>query len=272
MTEIVKKKSAQTPKTEESKLLQDIRSLITAARSSAVRNIDRLQVITNFKIGRRIVEEEQKGAARAEYGKRIIPELRRQFDSGLYERLALSRDKASIKALSKEGQIIAGPRDIIKHPYVLEFLGIDEKAQFSETDFERAIINKIEHFLLELGKGFLFEARQKRFTFNEEHFFVDLVFYNRLLRSYVLIDLKIGKLTHQNLGQMQMYVNYFDRFVKRNDENSTIGIILCRKKNEALVEITLPKDANIHASEYQLYLPSKDELRQKLMDWTKELG
>lgn len=201
-----------------------------------------------------------------------LPELRRQFDSGLYERLALSRDKASIKALSKEGQVIAGPRDIIKDPYVLEFLGIDEKAQFSETDFECAIIDKIEHFLLELGKGFLFEARQKRFTFNEEHFFVDLVFYNRLLRSYVLIDLKIGKLTHQNLGQMQMYVNYFDRFIKRDDENSTIGIILCRKKNEALVEITLPKDANIHASEYQLYLPSKDELRQKLMDWTKELG
>ena len=174
-----------------------------------------------------------------------LPELRRQFDSGLYERLALSRDKASIKALSKVGQVISGPRDIIKAPYVLEFLGIDEKAQFSETYFERAIIDKIEHFLLELGKGFLFEARQKRFTFNEEHFFVDLVFYNRLLRSYVLIDLKIGKLTHQNLGQMQMYVNYFDRFVKRDDENSTIGIILCRKKNEALVEITLPKDAKM---------------------------
>jgi hypothetical protein len=136
---------------------------------------------------------------------------------------------------------------------------------------EHAIINKIEHFLLELGKGFLFEARQKRFTFNEEHFFIDLVFYNRLLRAYVLIDLKIGKMTHQNLGQMQMYVNYFNRFIKRDDENSTIGIILCRKKNEALEEIILPKDANIHVSEYQLYLPGKDELRKKLMDWTKEI-
>lgn len=363
----MKEKSSQSPISKDTKLLQDIRSLITTARSMVVRNINRLQVLTNFKIGRRIVEEEQKGAVRAEYGKHIIaelssqlkaefgrgfsrsnleymrkfyltyqyripgisqtasgksklslnpasiegnndppfllswsqyvflislenenernfyeieaaennwnlPELRRQFDSGLYERLALSRDKASIKALSKEGQVIAKPQDIIKDPYVLEFLGIDEKAQFSETDFERAIIDKIEHFLLELGKGFLFEARQKRFTFKEEHFFVDLVFYNRLLRSYILIDLKIGKLTHQNLGQMQMYVNYFDRYVKRDNENSTIGIILCRKKNEALVEITLPKDANIHASEYQLYLPSKDELQRKLMDWTTELG
>jgi len=153
---------------------------------------------------------------------------------------------------------------------VLEFLGLDEKTRYSESDMERAIIDKIEHFLLELGKGFLFESRQRRFTFDEEHYYVDLVFYNRLLRCYVLIDLKIGKLSHQNLGQMQMYVNYFDRFVKRNDENPTIGIILCRKKNAALVEITLPEDANIHASEYQLYLPSKEELKQKLLDWTKE--
>lgn len=120
-----------------------------------------------------------------------------------------------------------------------------------------------------MGKGFLFEARQKRFTFDDEHFFVDLVFYNRLLRCYVLIDLKIGKLTHQNLGQMQMYVNYFDRCIRREGENATIGIILCRKKNDALVEITLPKDANIRASQYQLYLPSKQLLKQKLLDWTK---
>jgi len=118
-----------------------------------------------------------------------------------------------------------------------------------------------------LGKGFLFESRQKRFTFDEEHFFVDLVLYNRLLRCYVLMDLKIGKLTHQDLGQMQMYVNYFDRHVRTEAENHTIGIVLCKKKNSALVEITLPKDANIHAREYQLYLPSKEQLQQKLIEW-----
>lgn len=197
-----------------------------------------------------------------------LRELKRQFNSGLYERLALSRDKEGIIKLSKRGHVIEKPGDLIKNPYVLEFLGLDEKSGYSETDLESAIIDKLEHFLLELGKGFLFEARQKRFTFDEEHFFVDLVFYNRLLRCYVLIDLKIGKLTHQNLGQLQMYVNYFDRYVKRPDENSTIGIILCRKKNDALVEITLPKDANIHAKEYRLYLPSKAELKRKLLDWT----
>jgi hypothetical protein len=159
---------------------------------------------------------------------------------------------------------------MIKNPYVLEFLGLNEKSEYSESDLERAIIDKIEHFLLELGKGFLFEARQKRFTFDEDHFFVDLVFYNRLLRCYVLIDLKMGKLTHQDLGQMQMYVNYFDRFVKRQGENPTVGIILCRKKHDALVEITLPKKVNIHAAEYQLYLPSKEVLKKKLLDWTKD--
>jgi len=125
-------------------------------------------------------------------------------------------------------------------------------------------------FLLELGKGFLFEARQKRFTFDDDHFYVDLVFYNRLLRCYVLIDLKRDKLTHQDLGQMQMYVNYFDRYVKTADENRSIGIILCHQKNDALVEITLPPDANIHAAEYQLYLPSKDELQRRLAEWVAQ--
>ena len=176
-----------------------------------------------------------------------LRELKRQFDSGLYERLALSRDKEGIRKLAREGQIVNQPKDIFKEPLVLEFLGLSEQTRYSESDLETAIINQIEHFLLELGKGFLFEARQKRFTFDEEHFFVDLVFYNRLLRCYVLIDLKIGKLSHQDLGQMQMYVNYFDRFVKTKAEKATIGIVLCKKKHEALVEITLPKDANIHA-------------------------
>lgn len=199
-----------------------------------------------------------------------MPELRRQFDSGLYERLALSRDRKAVLQLSQQGQIVSHPADLIKNPYVLEFLGLEEQSRYSESDLESAIINKIEHLLLELGKGFLFEARQKRFTFAEEHFFVDLVFYNRLLRCYVLIDLKLGKLTHQNLGQMQMYVNYFDRFVKQDNEANTIGIILCKEKTNALVEITLPPDANIHASEYQLYLPSKAELQQRLVEWTAD--
>jgi len=201
-----------------------------------------------------------------------LQELKRQFNSGLHERLALSRDKDGIKQLAAEGQIISRPEDLLKEPYVLEFLGLDEKARYSESDLENAIIDKLEHFLLELGKGFLFEARQKRFTFDEEHFFVDLVFYNRLLRCYVLIDLKIGKLSHGHLGQMQMYVNYFDRFVKLEDEAPTVGIVLCKKKQDALVEITLPKDANIHAREYQLYLPDKELLRRKLAEWGDEVA
>jgi predicted nuclease of restriction endonuclease-like (RecB) superfamily len=199
-----------------------------------------------------------------------LPELKRQYDSGLYERLSLSRDKKGIQRLAQEGHTVTKPQDLLKEPYVLEFLGLDEKVKYSESDLETAIIDKLEHFLLELGKGFLFEARQKRFTFDEDHFFVDLVFYNRLLHCYVLIDLKIGKLTHQDLGQLQMYVNYFDRHVKTKSEQATIGIILCKKKHDALVEITLPKDANIHAKEYQLYLPSKEELRQKLVEWVEE--
>jgi predicted nuclease of restriction endonuclease-like (RecB) superfamily len=199
-----------------------------------------------------------------------VPELKRQVASSLYERLALSRKKSDVRKLAAEGQIITRPEDVLKEPYVLEFLGLDEKASYSESDIEQAIIDRIEHFLLELGKGVLFEARQKRFTFDEDHFFVDLVFYNRLLRCYVLIDLKLDKLSHQDLGQMQMYVNYFDRFVKTADENPTIGILLCKWKKEALVELTLPAEANIHAREYRLYLPSKETLRRKLLDWVRE--
>jgi predicted nuclease of restriction endonuclease-like (RecB) superfamily len=339
-------------------LYEAIRSLVLSARQSAARGVNLLQVYTNYEIGRRIFEQEQQGADRAQYGKELVRELatrltsefgsgfsktnleymrrfyltypgrtpqiaqttsgqsqdangqsqppfslswshyvfllglkeeernfyeieaaqqgwtlrelRRQFDAGLYERLALSRDKQAIRELARKGQHVAKPQDLLKDPYVLEFLGIEEKARYSESDLESAIVTHIEKFLLELGKGFLFESRQKRFTFDEEHFFVDLVFYNRLLRAYVLIDLKIGKLTHQDLGQMQMYVNYFDRHVRTEAENHTIGIVLCKKKNSALVEITLPKNANIHAREYQLYLPSKEELQQKLVEWMGE--
>lgn len=362
-------------------LLSDIRGLILAARRAVVRSVDILQVLTSFEIGHRIVEHEQQGAARAEYGKHVLreladrltaefgrgysrsnlqnmrnfflvyrdrrsqicqmpsgklkagssekrqtpsgksapstpsvpvppaqfnqpfllgwsqyvfllgindaderafyeiesarngwtlPELKRQFNASLYERLALSRDKRGVRTLAQQGQTVRKPQDLLKEPYVLEFLGLDEKTAYSETDLESAIIDKLEHFLLELGKGFLFEARQKRFTFDADHFFVDLVFYNRLLQCFVLIDLKIGKLTHQDLGQMQMYVNYFDRHVKTADEHPTVGIVLCKKKHDALVEITLPKSSNIHAREYRLFLPSKEELRRKLVEWAQE--
>ena len=196
-----------------------------------------------------------------------IKEMERQFNSSLYERLALSRDKQKVNELSEKGHIIEHPSDLIKNPYVLEFLGLKEDNTYSETELESAIINKIEHFLLEMGKGFLFSGRQVRFTFNEEHFFVDLVFYNRLLKCFVLIDLKIGKLKHQDIGQMQMYVNYYDRFVRTADENKTIGIIICKQKNDAIVEITLPEgNEQIFASQYQLYLPSKDELKKKILE------
>jgi len=356
-------------------LLLEIRHLILSARNLVSRNVNLLQVVTNFEIGKRIVEHEQQGQVRATYGKEVLvelsdrltsefgrgfsrsnleymrkfyvlyrsrlleksqmpsgklmksqkpallsaqslsqdeqylvktppfqlswsqyvflmsikdadardfyeieaaannwtlPELSRQFNASLYERLALSRDKNGVRNLSRKGQVVAKADDLLKEPYVLEFLGLEERTKYSETDLETAIIDKLEKFLRELGKGFLFEARQKRFTFDEEHFFVDLVFYNRLLRCYVLVDLKLGKLAHQDLGQMQMYVNYYDRHVKTDDEKPTVGIILCKKKHDALVEITLPKGANIFAKQYQLYLPSKEELRQKLLDWTEK--
>ena len=199
-----------------------------------------------------------------------VRQLSRQVGSSLYERLALSRNKDEVMRLAREGQTVEKPSDIIKNPITLEFLGLKPDAVYSESKLENAIINKMQQFLLELGKGFLFEARQKRFTFDEQHFFVDLVFYNRLLQCYVLIDLKIDKLTHQDLGQMQMYVNYYDRYVKQDFEKPTIGILLCREKNDALVELTLPKDANIYASAYQLYLPNKALLQAKVKEWIEE--
>lgn len=387
------KKNAITPKTTASAkvksdgltpLIAEVRSLIQSARRSVASVVDTFQVLTNFEIGRRIVEHEQKGDKRAAYGAELlkelsarlteelgkgfsqsnleymrkffllwqergpqisqtlsgklsdsemvhsqanqlaisqtvsgefkisqtlsakfanpfilswshyieligikdldersfyeiesrqsnwsIRELRRQKASALYQRLALSRDKAGIKRLAREGQIITKPEDLFKEPLVLEFLGLDEHASYSESDLESAIITHLEKFLLELGKGFLFEARQKRFTFDGDHYFLDLVFYNRLLRCYLVIDLKLDKLTHQDLGQMQMYVNYYDRHEKLPEENPTIGLLLCREKNDAVVELTLPKDANIHAKEYQLYLPSKELLKAKLLEWTR---
>lgn len=324
-------------------IYEEIRGLLKSARESIVSNVNSTMTKTYFLIGKRIVEEEQNGNERAEYGKSLIKnlsleltkefgkgfsqrnleqmrkfykvyeipqtlsaefklswshylilmkmnsiaernfyeieavennwslrELRRQIDSALYERLALSRDKEKVKELAFKGQIIEKPKDIIKNPYILEFLGLEEESGYSENDLETAIINHLEKFIMELGKGFLFQGRQVRFTFDEEHFFVDLVFYNRLLKCFVLIDLKIGKLKHQDLGQMQMYVNYYDRFVKLPEENKTIGIIICKDKNDTLVKMTLPEDnQQIFASRYMTVLPSKEEFK-KIVDTETE--
>lgn len=196
-----------------------------------------------------------------------LRELKRQFDSALYLRLALSTDKEGVAALAIEGQTIENTQDAIKDPYVLEFLNLKEHYRYSESDLENELIDKLEYFLLELGKGYTFVGRQKRITFDEKHFYIDLVFYNRLIRSFVIIDLKIGELKHQDIGQMQMYVNYYDRYIKTDEENKTIGIILCQDKSETLVEITLPQgNDQIFASRYQTVLPSKEELRQLLSD------
>ena len=191
-----------------------------------------------------------------------VRELNRQFDSALYQRLALSRDKEAVKELAIKGQTIEKPEDILKDPYVLEFTGLPELPQYTESKLEQRLIDELQTFLLELGKGFSFVGRQQRITIDEDHYFVDLVFYNRFLRAFVLVDLKIGQLKHQDLGQMQMYVHYYDRFVKMPEENKTIGIILCRDKKDALVEITLPDETNpIFASKYQTVLPNKEELK-----------
>ena len=278
----------------------EISNLLKEARKSIVSNINTTMTKTYFLIGKRIVEEEQSGNERAEYGENLIKnlskrlteefgkgfskrnlwqmkqfylayskvqtvsaqfklswshylilmrmenieernfyeiesiqnnwslrELRRQIDSALYERLVLSRDKEKVKELAFKGQVIEKPEDVVKDPYILEFLGLEEQSNYSENKLETEIINNLEKFLLELGKGFTFVGRQVRFTFDEKHFRIDLVFYNRILKCFVLIDLKIGEVTHQDLGQMQMYVNYYDRYVRLSDENKSIGIIIC---------------------------------------------
>ncbi len=190
-----------------------------------------------------------------------VRELKRQYDAALYTRLALSRDPAGVLKLSQEGQIIEKPKDIIKDPYILEFLGLPELHQYSESQLEEGIINKLENFLLELGHGFTFVARQNRITFDDKHFRIDLVFYNRILKCFVLIDLKIGELKHQDLGQMQMYVNYYDRKIRLEEENKTIGIVLCQNKSDLVVEYTLPdNNEQIFASKYKTILPSREDL------------
>jgi len=199
-----------------------------------------------------------------------VRQLARQCASSLYERLALSRDKNEVMRLANEGQTIEKPTDILKNPFTLEFLGLEEKSVYTETDLENRILDNLQKFLLEMGKGFLFEARQKRFTFDEDHYFLDMVLYNRLLQCYVLIDFKTKKLQHKDLGQMQMYVNYYDRNIKQPYEKPTIGILLCETANQTLVELTLPENANIYAAQYALYLPDKTLIQNKLKEWIDE--
>lgn len=320
-----------------------ISNLLKAARQRVYQTVNSTMAKTYFEIGRLIVEEEQKGKEKAEYGQNLLQdlsarltsefgkgfsttnlkqmrtfylnyskgqtvsdefvlswshylilmridniderkfyeieaienkwslrELQRQFESALYERLVLSRDKSGVKKLAEKGQVIEKAQDSLKDPYILEFLGLPEETKYSETELEQKLIDKLEHFLLELGKGYTFVGRQVRFTFDDKHFRIDLVFYNRILQCFVLIDLKIGEINHQDLGQMQMYVNYYDRFVKLENENKTIGIVLCRKKNDTLVQITLPEDnEQIFASKYETVLPSKKELKMLINSKSK---
>jgi len=327
------------------KFFTQIVNLLQEAKKQVLRTINKTMVITYFEIGRMIVEEEQNGNERAEYGKALLKnlskglttefgrgfsvtnlqqmkrffliyqkqqtlsailkkqqispnkfnlswshyltliriddenerkfyeiesnnnnwsvrELKRQYNTALYARLALSKNKEGVKKLTSIGQIIEKPIDLIKDSYILEFIGLPENTSYSENDLEQKLIDKLEHFLLELGNGFTFVARQKRISFDDKHFRIDLVFYNRLLKCFVLIDLKIGELKHQDIGQIQMYVNYYDRKIKLPDENKTIGIILCQNKSEAVVEFTLPEDnKQIFASKYKTVLPSKEELK-----------
>ncbi len=317
-------------------LIADARKIIENARSNAVRSVDFCRVQMYWNLGRRILEEEQKGKDRADYGTYLIKnlaaqleaeygsgfserqlkfcrqfyrlypignavrsqlnwsqyrmliqiadpdkreyyeleavnnawtgrQLERQINSQLYERLLLSNDKESVLAVARRERIPSAPQEIIKDPMVLEFLGLERKASYYEKDLEGAIISHIVDFLLEMGKGFSFVARQKRILLEDDEFFIDLVLYNRLLRCFVLVELKTGKLTHQDLGQLQMYVNYYDRTEKLPEENPTIGILLCSGKNDTAVRMALPEDnQTIMASEYQLYLPTSEQLIREI--------
>jgi len=194
-----------------------------------------------------------------------LRELKRHFDSSLFDRVLLSSNKKEVLDDNLEKyHFPEKAEDLIKNPYILDFLWLDEKSNYTESELEQKIIDNLEHFLLEMWKGFTFVWRQKRFTFDEQHFYVDLVFYNRLLKCFIIIDLKIWKIKHQDIWQMQMYVNYYDRFVKTIDEKPTIWILLSKDKNESLVEITLPENSNIFSKEYKLYLPTKEELINQL--------
>ncbi|MBS1573539.1 MAG: DUF1016 family protein [Bacteroidetes bacterium] len=188
-------------------------------------------------------------------------QLERQINSQLFERLLLSNDVKDVLKVAREEKLPTDAKEIIKDPMVLEFLGLKREAAYYEKDLETAIITHLQDFILELGNGFAFVARQKRIHIDGDEFFIDLVFFNRLLQCFVLIEIKTTKLTHQDIGQLQMYVNYYDRFEKQEFENPTIGILLCTDKNDAVVKITLPENNNtIIASKYQLYLPTEQQL------------
>ncbi len=201
-----------------------------------------------------------------------VRELQRQIASLLYERLLISADKNKILELAEKGQELKECKDLVKDPFVLEFLDIKENTDYLETDLEKNILKHLKEFLLELGKGFMFVGSQVRLTLEEDHFYPDLVFYNRLLKCFVIIDLKLGKVTHQDIGQMQMYVNYYDREIKSNDENPTVGILLSTEKNKTVVKYTLPEDnKNIFSSSYKLHLPTEKELIDAVEEEKKNL-
>lgn len=313
-----------------------IRVIIENARGNIVRIVNTEMVMAYWHIGREIIEVEQRGKSRAQYGQRLIKtlaarlssdfgkgfdernlfymrqfylfypklnalrselswthyrvlmrieksearsfyeiecttnnwsarELERQKGSFLFERLALSKDKKGLMKLAHKGQELQTYEDMIKDPYVLEFTGLSPHSKLYENKLEQALIDNLSKFLLELGKGFTFVARQKRISLDGDHFYIDLVFYNTILKCFVLIDLKIGKLVHQDIGQMQMYVNYYDRSLKQSDDNLTVGLILCEDKKDAVVRYTLPKNnKQIFASRYKLYLPTEAELIKEL--------
>ncbi len=314
-----------------------IKSILEKARANAYRAVNFAMVQAYWQIGKAIVEEEQKGKKRAQYGSKLIEEvsiklineygnnfnernlwymrqfylsfkilnalrseltwthyrlllkverddarsfymiesinnnwstreLERQINTLLFERIVLSKNKKKVKEISKKGQIIKKPQDMIKDPYVLEFLGLNRSNKLAEKDLENALIDKLQKFLLELGKGFSFIARQKRITLEGDHFYIDLVFYNYILKCFFLIDLKVGKLTHNDIGQMDFYVRYFEKEIKKTEDNTTIGLILCADKNNAMARYTLLADKkNIFASKYKLYLPSEEELKKELV-------
>lgn len=322
--------------TQQIPLISEIKNLIIEAREQAIRAVDQARTIMYWNIGRRILEEEQSGKDRADYGtfllreiskalepefgssysvrqleryrqfyrmfpianalrsqfswthyKLLLPidneskreyyiheaannnwtarQLERQINSQLYERLLLSNDKESLLAIARKERIPMNPSEIIKDPIVLEFLGMKREAIYYEKDLESSLITHLQDFMLELGNGFSFVARQKRIHLDGDEFFIDLVFYNRLLQCFVLLEIKTGKLTHQDLGQLQMYVNYYDRFEKLPAETPTIGVLLCTDKNDTVVKITLPQDnKSILASKYALYLPSEQQLLKEI--------
>ena len=201
-----------------------------------------------------------------------VRELQRQIGSLLYERLLLSANKDKILELAEKGQELKNSKDLVKDPFVLEFLDIKENTDYLESDLEKNILEHLKEFLLELGKGFMFVGSQVRITLEDEHFYPDLIFYNRLLKCFVIIDLKIGKVSHQDIGQMQMYVNYYDRKIKNDDENPTVGILLSTQKNKTVVKYTLPEDnKNIFSSTYKLHLPTEQELIYAIEEEKKNL-